>query len=65
MGKVICKLPRAGLGNQLFPLLKAYTFAQLNDLPVIVINYHQIKVGPWLRREKNKRYYDEYQKKFT
>ena len=58
MGLVICKLPKAGLGNQLFPLLKAYTFAHLNNLPVLVTNYHQIKIGPWLRGEKNKRIYN-------
>jgi hypothetical protein len=54
---VICKLPKAGLGNQLFPLLKAHVFAHLNRLPVLVTNYHHIKVGPYLRREKNKRKY--------
>jgi hypothetical protein len=57
MGIVICKLPKAGLGNQLFPLMRAYTFAHLNKLPVFVTNYHQVKLGPWLRREKNKRNY--------
>lgn len=57
MGLVICKLPRAGLGNQLFPLLKAYTFAHLNNLPVLVTNYRQVKIGPWLRCERNKRVY--------
>lgn len=60
MGTVICKLPRAGLGNQLFPLMKAYTFAYLNHLPVVVVNYHQVKVGPWLRGEKNKRNYNRF-----
>jgi len=58
MGLVICKLPRAGLGNQLFPLLKAYTFAHLNNLPVLVTNYRQVKIGPWLRGERNKRVYN-------
>jgi hypothetical protein len=57
MSLVICKLPKAGLGNQMFPLLKAYVFAHLNRLPVLVTNYHHIKVGPYLRREKNKRKY--------
>jgi hypothetical protein len=57
MSIVICKLPKAGLGNQLFPLLKAYVFAHLNRLPVLVTNYHHIKLGPYLRREKNKRKY--------
>lgn len=58
MSIVICRLPKAGLGNQLFPLMRAYTFAHLNNLPVIVTNYHQLKMGPWLRREKNKRKYN-------
>ena len=57
MSEVVCKLPRAGLGNQLFPLMKAYTFGYLNKLPVTVIGYHQFKIGPYLRREKTKRRY--------
>ena len=57
MNFVICKLPKAGLGNQLFPLMKAYCFAELNQLPVVVTNYHQLKIGPWLRGEKTKRNY--------
>lgn len=56
-GLVICKLPKAGLGNQLFPLMRAAVFAHLNDLPLQVINYHQLKPGPWLRNEKSKRNY--------
>lgn len=55
---VICKMPKAGLGNQLFPLLKAFVFGSLNNLPVHVTGYHQIKLGPWLRREKTKRKYN-------
>lgn len=57
MGVVICKLPKAGLGNQLFPLMKASVFAHLNNLPLIVINYHQVKIGPWLRNDRSKRKY--------
>ncbi len=57
MSFVICKLPKAGLGNQLFPLIKAHVFAHLNKLPIIVTNYHHIRLGPYLRREKNKRKY--------
>ena len=57
MSIVVCKLPRAGLGNQLFPLMKAQVFAQLNRLPLIVTGYHQIKIGPYLRGEKSKRKY--------
>lgn len=58
MSIVVCKIPRAGLGNQLFPLMKAQVFAQLNRLPVIVTGYYQIKIGPYLRGEKNKRKYN-------
>ena len=57
MSVVHCLLPKAGLGNQLFPLMKAYTFGVLNNLPVIVTGYHQVKIGPYLRREKTKRNY--------
>jgi hypothetical protein len=55
---VICKLPKAGLGNKLFPLMRAYTFGHLNNLPVTVTHYHHLKIGPWLRHEKNKRKYN-------
>ena len=57
MGIVICKIPKAGLGNQLFPLIRSHTFGYINNLPVLVYNYHQVKIGPWLRGEKNKRNY--------
>lgn len=54
---VVCKLPKAGLGNQLFPLMQAAVFAHLNHLELIVIGYHRLKLGPYLRKEKNKRKY--------
>jgi hypothetical protein len=57
MSVVICKLPRAGLGNQLFPLVKAAVFAELNELPLIVSGYNQFRIGPYLRGEKTKRNY--------
>ncbi|HEY4875226.1 MAG TPA: alpha-1,2-fucosyltransferase [Puia sp.] len=60
MSVVVCKLPRAGLGNQLFPLMKAHVFAHLNNLPIIVTGYHQFKIGPYLRGEKSKRNYNDY-----
>jgi len=60
MSVVHCKLPAAGLGNQLFPLMKASVFAQLNDLPLVVTNYHQLRIGPYLRGEKSKRNYNDY-----
>jgi hypothetical protein len=57
MSHVVCKLPKAGLGNQLFPLMHAAVFAHINKLPLIIIGYHQFKIGPYLRREKSKRKY--------
>ncbi|MEO6669113.1 MAG: hypothetical protein ABIN36_06535 [Ferruginibacter sp.] len=60
MSLVVCKLPKAGLGNQLFPLMSAFVFANLNGLEVIVVGYHQLKLGPYLRNEKSKRRYSGY-----
>lgn len=60
MSLVVCRLPKAGLGNQLFPLVKAAVFARLNELPLSVVGYHQFKIGPYLRREKTKRNYSGY-----
>ena len=57
MNLVVCKIPKAGLGNQLFPLMKAQVFAHLNNLPIIITGYHQLKIGPYLRSEKSKRKY--------
>ena len=54
---VVCKLPNAGLGNRLFPLMHAHLFAELNDLPIIVTGYHRLKIGPYVRAEKSKRSY--------
>ncbi|HEY4290079.1 MAG TPA: alpha-1,2-fucosyltransferase [Puia sp.] len=60
MSIVICQLPAAGLGNQLFPLVKAAVFAELNGLPMVVAGYNQFRIGPYLRGEKIKRNYNGY-----
>ncbi len=57
MSIVICKLPKSGLGNQLFPLMHAMVFAHINQMPLKIIGYHQFKIGPYLRNEKSKRNY--------
>ena len=54
---VVCDLPKAGLGNMLFPLMKALVFGRINDLPVFVTGYHRIRIGPYIRAEKSKRKY--------
>ena len=60
MSSVVCQLPKAGLGNQLFPLMKAHVFARMNGLPLLVTGYRQIKIGPYLRGERSKRSYRNY-----
>jgi hypothetical protein len=60
MNVVICNLPKAGLGNQLFALMKAQLFAHLHNLPVLVTGYRQVNIGPYLRNEKVKRNYNNY-----
>lgn len=57
MSIVVCRLPHSGLGNQLFPLLKAYLFAHINNLPVKVVGYNQLRISPYLRGDKSKRKY--------
>lgn len=57
MACAICKLPRAGLGNQLFPLMKAYVFSQLTNSDLIILNKRKFFLGPFIRKEKSKRFY--------
>lgn len=57
MQKIICQLPKAGLANQLFLIASAELYANKYDLKVHYMNKWQIKLGPYLRREKNKRNY--------
>lgn len=54
---VHCRLPKAGLGNILFPLMKSLVFCELNRFPLIVTGYHPIRLGPYIRFEKRKRKY--------
>jgi len=60
MASVHCKVPKTGLGNQLFPIVKAHVFGALNNLPIVVTGYRQFKLGPYLRGEKSKRNYSNY-----
>jgi hypothetical protein len=54
---VFADLPRTGLGNMLLVWARALVFAHLNDLPLIVGPWAQLRIGPFLRREKRKRLY--------
>lgn len=62
-GKVIAQLPSAGLGNILLVWAKAFIFAKTNNLPLYVIGWRRIHLGPLIRGEKRKRYYGLYFKK--
>jgi len=57
---VICKLPRAGLGNKLLVWAKALVFASLNNLPLYVSPWAQLSIGSLLRWEKQRRFYADY-----
>lgn len=50
-------LPRAGLGNKLLVWARALVFSHLNELPLFVSNWAEVKIGPFLRNEKSKRQY--------
>lgn len=57
---VHARLPRTGLGNKLLVWAKAKVFGADNHLPVITTGWAEIKIGPFLRRERFKRYYFGY-----
>jgi hypothetical protein len=57
---VWCKIPKSGLGNQLFPIVTAILYAEKHNLKIYFTNYHQLKIGPYLRKEKTKRNYKKY-----
>lgn len=50
-------LPRSGLGNMLFVWSRAVLFADINSLPVVAPNWGKVRIGAYLRGERDKRYY--------
>ena len=51
-------LPRTGLCNMLNPWARAYLWSKANDCQMLAPNWVKIfRIGPWLRMEKDKRYY--------
>ena len=54
---VFASLPSAGLGNRLFPWARARVYSELHGLPMLQTRWWQVKLGPWLRREKDSRLY--------
>lgn len=54
---VDAQMPRFGLGNMLIVWARAVLFAELNGFPVLSPNWNEVRLGPWLRNERTKRYY--------
>jgi hypothetical protein len=51
-------LPKTGLANMLFFWGRAEVAGRIHQLPIIAFQWIKIfRFGPWLRREKDKRYY--------
>lgn len=51
-------LPRTGLGNMLFPWARAEVFCARTGARMLAPQwFHPFRIGPWLRCEKDKRYY--------
>lgn len=50
-------LGRYGLGNMLFPWARCYLWCKDRSVPMIAPRWTQIRVGPYLRREQDKRSY--------
>lgn len=57
---VYASLPRAGLANKLLIWSNALVFSYLNNMPLYVTGWHEMKLGPYIRREKSKRNYKNY-----
>ncbi|MBD2208377.1 alpha-1,2-fucosyltransferase [Nostoc linckia FACHB-104] len=51
------KLPKAGLGNMLLVWARAVLFAHINSFPVVAPAWGKLVIGPYVRGEKDKRYY--------
>jgi hypothetical protein len=54
---VYVDFPKTGLGNLLLLWARAKVFSQLNDLPLVTSSWWGIRLGAWLRNEKQKRVY--------
>ncbi|MDZ8188201.1 MAG: alpha-1,2-fucosyltransferase [Nostoc sp. ChiSLP02] len=51
------KLPKAGLGNMLLVWARAVLFAHINDLHIVAPAWGKLVIGPYIRGERDKRYY--------
>lgn len=50
-------LPKAGLGNMLLIWARAVLFSHINSFPIVAPTWGKFFIGPYLRGERDKRYY--------
>lgn len=55
--KVYSRLPKAGLGNKMLVWARGCVFAYKNNLELFTSAWWSVQLGPWIRREKQKRLY--------
>jgi hypothetical protein len=58
--KAISLLPSAGLGNKLFSCASGMVFSSVNNCEHVIYGMSKLHIGPYLRREKSKRFYINY-----
>jgi hypothetical protein len=58
--KIYCKIPKGGLGNKLFVISNALIYSRLINAKIVFIKSRELKIGPYLRKEKNKRKYKNF-----
>jgi hypothetical protein len=51
-------LMRAGLGNMLFPWARCVVWSDATGASILAPRWHKFRLGPYLRRESDKRRYD-------
>lgn len=52
-----CRFPRSGLANKLFVWGRAVRFCETYNAKMIAPHFSQFKIGPFFRRETDKRFY--------
>src|SRR6476620_11629916 len=52
-------LPKAGLGNRLFPWARCRVFSLKNNVPMLRPTWAQLRIGPLLRGESDLRHYSD------
>jgi hypothetical protein len=51
---VVIDLPKVGLGNKLSIWARGYLFSSLNKMPIFVLGWLSLSIGPWIKFEKKK-----------